>query len=58
MKHERSIFAPEPGTLSAAVLVLADTNALSLAAAVDPMRAANRQSGRALFAWRWGNSPL
>ncbi|MGB3316989.1 MAG: AraC family transcriptional regulator, partial [Albidovulum sp.] len=53
MKTARSIFAPEPGTLSVAVLVLADTNALSLAAAVDPMRAANRQSGRLLFSWRY-----
>lgn len=53
MKREKSIFAPEPDALNVAVLVLADTNALSLAAAVDPMRAANRQSGRALFTWRY-----
>ncbi len=29
------------------------SNMLSLAAAVDPMRAANRQSGRALFDWQF-----
>ena len=53
MKREKSIFAPEPGTLDVAVLVLTESNALSLAAAVDPMRAANRQSGRPLFSWRY-----
>ncbi|MDW4496631.1 helix-turn-helix domain-containing protein [Sulfitobacter sp. D35] len=35
------------------VLVLEQTNTLSFAAAVDPMRAANRQAGRALFDWRF-----
>ncbi len=34
-----------------AVLVLDGSNTLSLAAAVDPMRAANRQAGRTLFDW-------
>lgn len=36
-----------------AVLVLQDTNTLSLAAAVDPMRAANRQAGRQIFDWHF-----
>ncbi len=53
MKSERPIFAPDPATLSVAVLVMAETNALSLAAAVDPMRAANRRAGRTLFTWRY-----
>ena len=37
----------------AAVLVMQDTNTLSFAAAVDPMRAANRQAGRRLFEWHF-----
>ncbi len=36
-----------------AILVLDDTNTLSLAAAVDPLRAANRQAGRAMFDWHF-----
>ena len=42
-----------PKPLSAAVLVLEDSNTLSLAATVDPMRAANRRSGQRLFSWRF-----
>ncbi|GAB4442582.1 MAG: GlxA family transcriptional regulator [Rhodocyclaceae bacterium] len=53
MKHERTIFAPDPEPLSVGILVMAETNALSLAAAVDPMRAANRRAGRVLFTWRF-----
>ncbi len=53
MKSERTVFAPEPGALSVGILVMADTNALSLAASVDPMRAANRRAGRTLFNWRY-----
>ncbi|WP_299772698.1 GlxA family transcriptional regulator [uncultured Tateyamaria sp.] len=34
-----------------AILVLQNTNTLSLAAAVDPLRAANRQSERPLYDW-------
>ena len=33
------------------ILVLQDTNTLSLAAAVDPLRAANRQAGKQVFDW-------
>ncbi len=33
------------------LLVLDATNTLSLAAAVDPLRAANRQAGRAVYRW-------
>jgi transcriptional regulator GlxA family with amidase domain len=53
MKSERTIFAPEPGPLSVGILVMADSNALSLAASVDPMRAANRRAGKTLFAGRY-----
>jgi len=35
----------------AAILVLQNTNTLSLAAAVDPLRAANRHAGRSVFSW-------
>ncbi|WP_299739368.1 GlxA family transcriptional regulator [uncultured Roseobacter sp.] len=35
------------------VLVLDETNTLSFAAAVDPLRAANRQAGRNLFDWQF-----
>ena len=37
--------------LRVGVLVMDQTNLLSLAAAVDPMRAANRRGGTALFDW-------
>ena len=53
MKTERPIFARDPEPLSVAVLVMAEANALSLAASVDPMRAANRRAGRSLFIWRY-----
>jgi transcriptional regulator GlxA family with amidase domain len=39
--------------LRVAVLVLSDCNTLSFAAAVDPMRAANRMAGRVLFDWTY-----
>lgn len=35
------------------VLVLQETNTLSLAAAVDPLRAANRQAGKPVFNWQF-----
>lgn len=53
MKTENSIFASDPAPLTVAVLVMAETNALSLAASVDPMRAANRRAGRSVFSWRY-----
>lgn len=56
MRSERTIFAPDPAPLSVGILVMADTNALSLAAAVDPMRAANRRAGRELFSWQFLSS--
>ncbi len=48
---EIDIFSPNPAPLNTALLVLDDCNTLSFAAAVDPMRAANRRAGQALFKW-------
>ena len=54
MKSEmKTIFAAESAPLCVAVLVLADANALALAASVDPMRAANRRAGRTVYRWRY-----
>lgn len=51
MKPEKNIFAPTAQPLTVAVLVLDDSNTLSFAAGVDPMRAANRLAKRRLFHW-------
>ena len=45
------IFAPSPDKLRVTLLVLEDSSMMSLASALDPMRAANRISGRELFSW-------
>lgn len=50
MKSE-TIFAPSSAALSIGILLMEDTNALALAALVDPMRLANRRSGRSLYSW-------
>lgn len=47
-----SIFAPAAGPLSLDLLVLPETSLLSLAAVMEPMRGANRVTGRELFRWR------
>lgn len=44
---------PDNRALNVSVLVLDDVNLLSLAAAVDPMRAANRHAGRVVFNWSY-----
>ncbi|MGC1487789.1 MAG: GlxA family transcriptional regulator [Albidovulum sp.] len=51
MKNEKTIFAPSTAPLSVGILLMPDSNAFSLAACVDPMRAANRRAGRRLFDW-------
>ena len=51
MKSAKNILQPENRPLKTAVLVLDECNTLSFAAAVDPMRAANRLAGRAAFDW-------
>lgn len=53
MKSEINIFQPNSAALNTSVLVLDDCNTLSFAAAVDPMRAANRRAGRTLFSWEF-----
>lgn len=53
MKGAENIFSPNPNPLRTAVLVLDDCNTLSFAAAVDPMRAANRRAGKELFSWHF-----
>lgn len=59
MKSE-NIFEPG-GPITIGLLVLEAANMLSLAAVVDPLRAANRRAGRALFTWVWltpGGNPI
>ncbi|MBK0326706.1 helix-turn-helix domain-containing protein [Rhodobacteraceae bacterium F11138] len=53
MKSEKNIFSATDRALNTAVLILDDCNTLSFAAAVDPMRAANRMAGRRLFRWQF-----
>jgi len=53
MKPEENLFNPSSKCLDTAVLVLDQSNTLSFAAAVDPMRAANRRAGRRLFDWKF-----
>ena len=53
MKSAKNIFAPADTPLKTAILVLEDSNMLALAAAVDPMRAANRLAGRRLYDWSY-----
>ena len=53
MKSANNILDPNPDPLRIAVLVLDECNTLSFAAAVDPMRAANRIAGRRLFDWSY-----
>ncbi|PIE12893.1 MAG: AraC family transcriptional regulator [Rhodobacterales bacterium] len=50
-KHENTSLAEPQNPINAAVLVLDESNTLSLAASVDPMRAANRRSGKTVFNW-------
>ncbi|MCE8537036.1 GlxA family transcriptional regulator [Ruegeria pomeroyi] len=51
MKSAKNILQPEHRALKCALLVLDDCNTLSFAAAVDPMRAANRLADRHAFDW-------
>ena len=53
MINESSLFQPEGRALKVLILVFDDTNALSLASVVDPMRAANRRAGKKLFDWNF-----
>ncbi len=51
MKNEENIFVKDPSALRIGILILPDSNMLSLAACVDPLRAANRRADRELFTW-------
>lgn len=53
MKSAKNIHHPETAPLRVALLVLDDSNMLPLAAAVDPMRAANRLAARRMFDWTY-----
>ncbi|SEJ57985.1 transcriptional regulator, AraC family with amidase-like domain [Cribrihabitans marinus] len=60
MKSAKNILQPEHRALKTGLLVLDDCNTLSFAAAVDPMRAANRLADRPAFDWDYvtaGDSP-
>jgi len=52
MKTSKNIFTPDPRALAIGVLVLDACNTLSLAAILDPMRAANRRADKTLFTWK------
>lgn len=47
-----SIFAPDQAPLSVTILVFSGSSLMSLASTVDPIRAANRVTGRTCFNWR------
>ncbi|MCP9481698.1 GlxA family transcriptional regulator [Shimia sp. CNT1-13L.2] len=53
MKGAKNLLPDGREPLEMAVLVMNDSNTLSFAAAVDPMRAANRRAGRTLFRWHF-----
>ena len=52
MKNEKpSIFAPETAPLDVTFLVLPGASILCVASSIDPLRAANRIAGEALYRW-------
>jgi AraC family transcriptional regulator, glycine betaine-responsive activator len=51
MKTEENIFRPDTRCLQFGILVLPQSNMLSLASCIDPMRAANRRAGKQVFRW-------
>lgn len=53
MKSAENPFVLSPAPLNVAILVFDDCNTLSFAAAVDPLRAANRRAGKQLFHWQF-----
>ncbi|WP_238370237.1 GlxA family transcriptional regulator [Heliomarina baculiformis] len=53
MKSAKNIFQPSRTPLRVAALVLSDCNTLSFAAAIDPMRAANRLGPGKSFDWHY-----
>ena len=53
MKNAKNVWKKSNKTLKVGVLVLEQSNTLSLAAAVDPMRACNRRAAKVLFSWEF-----
>ncbi|WP_259774319.1 GlxA family transcriptional regulator [Aliiroseovarius crassostreae] len=53
MMKSAKIFQTAAAPLRIGLLILNAANTLSLAAVVDPLRAANRRAGRELFQWDW-----
>lgn len=53
MNIENPIFRATDEPLRLGILVMADCNTLSLAAVVDPLRAANRRAARDLYQWQF-----
>ncbi len=53
MISAKNIWQNTDAPLNVGLLVLNDSNMLSLAAAVDPMRACNRRADRVLFSWQF-----
>lgn len=51
-KWRRMIFAPTDNPLHVSILVLPEASLMTFATTVDPMRAANRLSGRKHYEWR------
>lgn len=45
------IFEPSDGPLSVTLLLYPDASLMTLAATLDPMRAANRVAGREIYRW-------
>ena len=53
MKYANNIWQAGSKPLHVGLLLLDESNTLSLAAAVDPMRACNRRADRRLFSWQF-----
>ena len=53
MKYANNIWQAGSKPLHVGLLLLDESNMLSLAAAVDPMRACNRRADRELFSWQF-----
>ncbi len=47
----RSVFLPDPAPLAVTLLVFSGSSIMCVASAIDPLRAANRIAGRAVFDW-------
>ena len=53
MKYANNIWQAASKPLHVGLLLLDESNTLSLAAAVDQMRACNRRADRKLFSWQF-----